>query len=137
MRCCWLKKSLILLGLSTRKEFVTTPTRLWGGVVPRLCVFSPDPARPGDPPGRLLEIPTNSFRHRLHWSTGTALLLLVHESIHPDIHHDAQCEEREQHRRPAIAHQRQRNSGDWHQTHDHPHIYSYLEDEHCDDAHNQ
>jgi hypothetical protein len=26
---------------------------LWGGVVPRLCVFIPDPARPGDPPGRL------------------------------------------------------------------------------------
>src|SRR5882757_771556 len=48
------KKSLLVLGLSTRREFVTTPTRLWGGVVPRLCVFIPDPARPGDPPGRLL-----------------------------------------------------------------------------------
>jgi hypothetical protein len=48
-----LRKTLIVMGLSTRKEFVTARTRLWGGVVPRLCVFIPDPARPGDPPGRL------------------------------------------------------------------------------------
>jgi hypothetical protein len=29
-------------------------------------------------------------------SAGTAQLVLVHESVHPDIHHDAQGKEREQ-----------------------------------------
>jgi len=39
---------------------------------------------------------------------------LVHESVHPDIHHDAQGKEREQYRGAAIAHERQGYSGNRH-----------------------
>src|SRR6202000_1297741 len=88
------KKSLILLGVSTLREFVTTPTRLCGGVFPRLCVFIPVPARPGDPPVRLLEIPTTSFGAASYPVDRRRTTCLVHEPVHPDIHHDAQSKER-------------------------------------------
>ena len=38
--------------LSERKESVTTSTLVSGGAVTLLCVLIPNPARPGDSPGR-------------------------------------------------------------------------------------
>lgn len=65
----------------------------------------------------------------------TILFHSVHKPAHADIHHNAQGEESEEHRGPAVTQQWQRNPGYRHKTDDHPHIDQYLKGHHGHNAH--
>src|SRR3984893_19177588 len=54
----------------------------------------------------------------------------VHETAHTDIHHNAQRQKHKQDRRPAITHQRQGYSGDWHEADHHADIDQDMEAKH-------
>jgi hypothetical protein len=60
---------------------------------------------------------------------------LVHEAAHSNVHHDPQCEEGEENRRPPVTQQRQRNASDGHKADDHPDVDRNLKDDDGDNPH--
>ena len=70
----------------------------------------------------LRDAPETNLRYQKVSSVGS-----VHEATHSDVHHNTEGHEREQNRRAAVTHQRQRYSGDRHKANHHPDVDEYVE----------
>ena len=136
-----LEKPIVFRETSGCKEFVTTSAGLTGGAVshPRTFIAS-ILSGPVIRLGRLkLNFQNPGLAHPLVRASFQIVCAgdLVHETVHPDVHHHAQSQKREQHRGASIAHKREGYPGDRHQPDDHSYIDRDLKDQHGHHAHNQ
>lgn len=136
-----LEKSNVFRETSGCKEFVTTSAGVASGAVshPRTFIAS-ILSGPVIRLGRLkLIFQTPGLAHPLMRASFQIACAgdLVHETVHPDVHHHAQSQKREQHRRASIAHKRKGYPGDRHQTDDHSYIDRNLKNQYGHHAHNQ